>query len=140
MDKFYVDACIYINHWQSEIETGTGRPLWELAQAFFGKYLDATFYFSGFLLRELEFNLTKKEFEQHKEVFRQKNFRKLIMSSGEWEEARRMEWALKFSVSFYDLIHLLLARKAEAILVTRDRRLIGAARQYSVDARRPEDL
>jgi predicted nucleic acid-binding protein len=92
-------------------------------------------------LKELSYLLSKEEFNQKKTLFESSpNFSRLILSSEEFGEARRVEKEIKFEVSFFDIIHILLARQSESILVTRDRKLIEMAKRYKVVAKRPEEL
>jgi len=43
-------------------------------------------------------------------------------------------------LSFYDVIHLLLAKKTNSVLVTGDKLLIQLSKDYSVEAKKPEEL
>ena len=140
---FYVDTCIYLNLWQKESDAKQGIPFWQLAKDFFDKYDndETTFYYSGFVLKELKYILSEEEFNKKQMLFRfSPNFKKLILSTDELEQARKIEAALDYEISFYDIIHMLLAKKANAILVTRDNKLLDAARKYNVAASRPEEL
>ena len=51
-----------------------------------------------------------------------------------------MEELYEFDISFYDLVHLVIAKRIGATLVTRDRKLIEVAREQGVLAIRPEEL
>jgi len=140
---FYVDACIYLNLWQEEGDEKLGIPYWKSAKDFFERYDhdDSVIYYSGFLLKELRFILTGREFNKKSRLFRQSpNFKKIFMSTEEYNQARRIESELNYEISFFDIIHMLLARKSNSILVTRDKKLLGIAGEYSVIAKKPEEL
>lgn len=65
---------------------------------------------------------------------------KLELSDDEFKQARKIESDLRYEVSFYDIIHMILAKKSRSVLITRDRKLIAAAGQYGITAKRPEEL
>jgi len=142
MKSFYVDSCIYLNLWQKEGDERFGTPYWKSAKDFLGKFsTKAAIYYSGFLLKELRFILSEKEFDEKSAMFRSSpNFRKICLSAGELDEARMMELELKHNISFYDIIHILLAKKSNSVLITRDRKLLETAGKYGVAAKKPEDF
>ena len=141
--RCYVDTCIYLNLWQKEVEKKTGVKLWKLAQIFFEKAEENGFniYYSGFILKELSYILSKNEFYNKKLLFESSpNFERLILSREEFEEARKIENEINLEISFFDIIHIILARKSNSILVTRDKKLIKIADIYNVEAKKPEEL
>jgi len=142
-NSFYVDTCIYLNLWQKEGNERVGIPYWKLAKDFFEK-LDnenTATYYSGFLLKELKFILKEEEFSKKRILFNSSpNFKKISLSYDEFVRARRIESKLNFEISFYDIIHLLLAKKTSSILVTRDKKLLETAKKYGVKAGKPEDF
>ena len=140
---FYVDTCIYLNLWQEEGDEKSGIPYWKSAKDFFEKYDndDSTIYYSGFLLKELKFILGDQEFNQKHQLFRQSpNFEKIFISDNEYGQARSIEYELNYGISFFDIIHMLLAKKSDSILITRDKKLLNTAGKYSVIAKRLEEL
>ena len=58
----------------------------------------------------------------------------------EYESAREIESELNYVISLYDILHMLLARKTNSILITRDKILLEIAKKYSVIAKRPEEI
>ncbi|MBI5065099.1 PIN domain-containing protein [Candidatus Woesearchaeota archaeon] len=139
--SFYVDSCIYLNLWQKEEVNGI--PFWRFAKEFFEKYNSENFiiYYSGFLLKELTFILSESEFEEKRSLFAySRNFKKIILSREEFDQARKIESEEKYEISFYDIIHMLLAKKTNSILITRDSKLLITAKKYSVEAKKPEEL
>ncbi len=141
--KFYVDTCIYFNLWQKEVEKKTGLKLWKLAQRFFEKAEEKSFTicYSGFILKELSYILTSEEFHKKRVMFESSpNFLRLTLSREEFEEARRIEQDIRSKISFFDIIHILLAKKSNSVLVTRDKKLIETAKECKATAKKPEEL
>ncbi len=120
----------------------SGNKLWEHAKDFFEKAEseEAIIYYSGFLLKEFLFLLSTEEYLQKRDMFDSSpNFKKIILSKEEFELANKIKKGNE-QLSFYDIIHMLLAKKTNSILVTRDNLLISLAKDYSVTAKRPEEL
>jgi len=93
------------------------------------------------MLKELSYILTREEFYKKKLMFESSpNFSRLILSKEEFEEARKIERETRSEISFFDIIHILLARKSNSVLVTRDKKLIYIAARYKVSAKKPEEL
>jgi predicted nucleic acid-binding protein len=141
MNSYYVDTCIYLNLWKKEVDD-SGNQLWEHAKDFFerAESEEAIIYYSGFLLKEFLFLLSTEEYLQKRDMFDSSpNFKKVILSKEEFELAGKISKANK-QLSFYDVIHMLLAKKTNSTLVTRDKLLISLAKDYSVTAKRPEEL
>ena len=140
--RFYVDACIYINLWQKEGDPSKGIPYWRLAKDFFKKFDNdaCIIYYSGFLLKELEFVLPKALFDKKRLLFGSSpNFHKLMLTEEGLAQARVMESTLDEYVGFYDIIHMLLSERAGATLVTRDKKLLEVADSHCIPAKKPED-
>ncbi|MBU0461020.1 MAG: hypothetical protein KJ574_00380 [Nanoarchaeota archaeon] len=118
-------------------------PYWEIAKLFFEK-LDndnALFFYSGFILKELEFILTKEEFDKKRSLFHSSpNFRRAHISTEELNKAREIEKELSYIISFYDIIHILLSKRTNSILMTRDKNLLEIAAKQGVVAKRPEEF
>jgi predicted nucleic acid-binding protein len=138
---FYVDSCVYINLWQKEVSK-TGNPLWKFAQDFF-EYAEKgkkVIYVSGFVIKELGFVLDSAEFEKKKDIFNDEiRFRRIIAIPEDYDNARRLESATNFEISFFDCMHVILARRLGATLITRDGDLIKVALSRCPTAR-PEDV
>jgi predicted nucleic acid-binding protein len=116
--------------------------LWTFAKDFFEKVEneDSIIYYSGFLLKEFIFLLATEEYLQKRDLFDSSpNFKKIVLSKEEYELAKKIS-KRNSEISFYDIIHMLLAKKTNSILVTRDRLLIQLVNDHSVIAKRPEEL
>lgn len=141
MRNYYVDACIYLNLWQKEVDE-SGNPLWKYAKEFFEKVEEenSTIYYSGFLLKEMMFILNTEEYLDKKEMFEaSSNFKKILLSDEEYNLAIKIK-NKNVGISLYDIIHMLLAKKTNSILVTRDKFLIEFAKSFSVEVKKPEEI
>jgi predicted nucleic acid-binding protein len=139
--NYYVDTCIYLNLWKKEEE---GEKLyWLLAKNFLEKLQkngDKVFY-SGFILKELLFILPTDEFIEKRNFFEDKTlFNKIILSKEEYNEASKIKNSLKTDCSLFDIIHILLAKKTNSCLVTRDKDLISLSKHFNLQAKFPEDV
>ncbi|MDP3728676.1 MAG: PIN domain-containing protein [bacterium] len=137
MAPYYVDTCIWLNIIKKE------EKEYESSK----KFLDAlmtlkcTVLYSGAILRELEIKLPKQEFQKVKNQLNNgSSFREVESSVEDRNKARRIESQYNFSISFYDLLHMVLARKENAILVTRDEFLLDVAKVYKIQTMKPEDF
>ncbi len=142
-NSFYIDSCIYLNLWQKEGDETKGIPYWMIAKIFLEKFdnEESILYYSGFILKELKFTLSKEEFMKKERLFKESpNFKKLILSKEEFEIARKIELEIKYEISFFDIIHTLLAKKSNSILITRDKKLLEVAKKYLINAKRPEEI
>lgn len=140
MKSYYVDSCIYLNLWQNETDE-SGNPLWKYAKEFFEKveYDSSIIHYSGYLLKELMFVFDEKQFVNKLELFNfSPNFKRLNLTKEEYELAKKIKKE-NLEISFYDIIHMLLAKQTNSILVTRDRLIMQLAQKYSVAAKKPED-
>jgi len=138
---FYVDSCIYINLWQAEINRKY-QPLWKFALDFLEhvEKLNEVIYVSGFVVKELGFVLELEEFKQKIVLFEDESrFKRVIATQEDYEAGRRLESASNFDISFYDCMHVVLSRRLNAILITRDNKLLDFARNYCQTAR-PEEI
>ena len=120
-----------------------GTPSWKLAQEFFEKIEDENevVYYSGYILKELSFALEQIEFNKKLQMFNYSpNFLRTKLSTEEYQLARAIEKETNYEISFYDVIHILLARKTSSILITRDNKLIEIAKKYLVIVKKPEEI
>lgn len=138
---YYVDTSIYLNLWQKEVHSKTGKPFWKITKDFLQKAEDSniTIYYSGFVLRELYYILGD-DFKEKVEIFLDKTkFRKVFALPHDYEFARKIEIDSNYEIGFFDCLHIVLSRKYGSILITRDNKLIEHARRYC-KVGRPEDF
>jgi len=142
MTSYYIDTCIYLNLWQKE-ESFSGVKYWKIAKNLFEfiEEKNEIIYYSGFILKEMNFILSKKDFNNKIRLFETTpNFKRIFLKENEIEDARKIENETNFEISFYDIIHMILARKSKSILVTRDKRLMSIAKKYKVVVQLPEEI
>ena len=143
MQNFYVDTCIYLNLWQKEKGIIFGKPFWLIAKEFFeyAENQDSVIYYSGFTLKELYYKLTKNEFIKKKNFIESSpNFFKIALSKNEYERTGEIKIKLNSALSFFDITHLILARKTNSLFITRDKELLKIARRFGVIAKKPEEI
>ena len=141
--SFYVDSCIYLNWWKKELGSIFKKPFWKTARKFFEKVEQnkGKVYYSGFILKELYYKLTKEEFIKKKNFIESSpNYFRITLNQNEYEYARKIERKLNFAISFYDIIHMTLTKKTNSILITRDKELLKSAKKFGVIARKPEEI
>ncbi|MFH1066214.1 MAG: PIN domain-containing protein [Nanoarchaeota archaeon] len=140
-NEYYVDSCIYINLWKKEVRNPY-YPFWKSAQDFLERCEKQCeiIYYSGYVLKELEYVLGKERFMNKKSRFYTNlNMVRLFATEEELAFGRKIEAQLEYSISFFDIMHMILAKRAGAILITRDRKLIITARAYETETKRPEE-
>ena len=138
---YYVDSCIYLNLWKREVDD-FGNLLWGFAKEFFEKAENenSVIYYSGFLLKELMFVLSTEEYLNKLELFESSpNFKRVILSEEEHNLAEEIKNNY-LQISLYDIIHALLAKKTNSLLVTRDKELIEFAKSINVEVKKPEEI
>jgi predicted nucleic acid-binding protein len=141
IESFYVDTCVYLNLWKKEGDASLGTPYWILAKRFFERFenKEVIFYYSEFVLRELQSKLTAEEFYEILKMFKENKFKKIYSSEEDVARAREIESDIAYYISFYDILHILLSKRSDSVLITRDKKLIEIAGRYSVIAKRPEE-
>lgn len=139
-ERFYIDTCIYLNLWQKEVDLKTGFKFWKIARDFLQRLekKDSTILYSGFILKEMSY-IIKDYFNEKKELFLDSRFEKVFAIPKDYEFARELERKFNYEISFFDCIHIVLAKKENAILVTRDEKLIKYTKGYC-KVHKPEEL
>lgn len=140
MNSFYVDTCIYLNIWNNESDSN-GKNVGQESKIFLEKIkkAGAKIFYSGFILKELLFNLPMETYLEKLEKFENsKEFEKIKLSQSEYYEILELSKDLK--ISKFDLAHIYLARKTHSVLVTRDKELLSYANQLGISAHFPEEL
>ena len=140
--SYYIDSCIYLNLWQKE-KNRFGKPLWKITKKFLEKIKNeqSIVYYSGYLLKELSFILPKKIFNEKLKMFNHTPcFKRGGLTLDEFNLAKQIKTRLNNSLSFYDIIHMIIAKKTNSILITRDRELLKLAKKYKIKSHKPEEL
>ena len=141
--SYYVDSCIYLNLWKEEGDNSKGTPYWRIAKDFFENIslsVDKEVIYSGVVLKELKFNLDKDLFEKKVLLLKKDmSFRLINTSEKDRLLARQLESKFDYEISFYDCVHIAICKRLNAILVTRDKKLIKFARRF-IRVLRPEEL
>jgi predicted nucleic acid-binding protein len=130
--RYYIDTCIFLNIWKKEVGPDSETPLYETSETFLRHALEHhTVLISTVTLQELAGNLAPTEFNLLSDSLLN---RTQVIEIDE----HAVEKAL--SVKHYaDTLHLLLARQHNAVLVTRDKRLIQRAYALFVPVHMPQN-
>ncbi len=139
--KYYIDTSVYLNLWQKEVSQITKEKFWEHAEMFLQMIEENNYLilYSGFIIKELIYIL-KEKFEEKRNMFLdRKRFRKVFANPADYEFARKLEELSNYSISFFDCVHIILTKKENAFLISRDKKLIEFAKGYC-RACKPEEL
>lgn len=144
MKVYYLDTCIWLNLFKKEGDASKGVPYWEIAEDFIKDVLlseDKRIIYSKTVIRELQILLDDKTFlEGRNYIEKRPKFIKIPLLKEDENNARRLESYYDFEISFYDLIHISISKRLNAVLVTRDKDLIEIADEIVVVIKRPEEL
>jgi len=142
--QYYVDACIWLNLFKKEGDPAKGVPYWQLANEFVGRVMlskNDEIIYSGIVLRELQIRLEVQAYQERRRWLEEEpKFIKVDISNEDKAAARKLESRYDFEISFYDLLHTVLAKRFGLVLVTRDEQLLKVARENGVHAFKPEEL
>jgi|TARA_B100001971_G_C18201454_1_gene544859 predicted nucleic acid-binding protein len=135
---YYVDSCVYLNLWNKEIAEN-GFPYWEFADRFFKKVEERNLivYYSGYLLKELSYVLGDQKFIERLSFFNPSYFKRISLTKDEYNNAKNIHIDNR-EISFYDVVHMLLSKKTNSVLITRDRMLIMLCDKHGVEVEIPE--
>ena len=139
--NYYVDTCIYVNLFKKEI-VENGFSYCEIAKKFFDKAdrQGDLIYYSGYLLKELSFVLGDSLFVENIPFYLYSgNFVKVKFTRDEYEIVKEI-YSTNIGVSFFDVVHMLLARKNKSTLITRDRELMELCEKFNVLTKTPEQI
>jgi len=136
--KYYVDTCIFLNVWKGEIGPNKRRPFYKISDEFLKEYKKDKLI-STKVLAEIERKLSKAEFKAR--CFQLLDeLETLDIPEDVIAQAQRMYQDTKKEISFADIIHMLMAEREGAILVTRDRTLMKIAREHYISVASPDAL
>jgi len=136
----YVDSCIWLNLFKKEGDPTKGVPYWQLAKEFVELIEDGSglIFVSTIVLKELQFKLGER-FDEVKQFFKEAGFIQIIKTTNEdYNLARELEQQHGF-LSFYDYLHIAIAKRLDIPLITRDTGLMEFAKDQ-IDVFKPEDL
>lgn len=135
---YYIDTCIWLNLFKKEEGYDSSMPLWKVAEDFVRQMIldGEKIFYSSVVLRELQIKLNNKYYEE-KRIFL-KSFIEVNILQEDKINARKLESAYNFEINFYDLIHMLVCKRLNLILVTRDRQLLIIAGENGVVTVKPE--
>lgn len=142
--KFYLDTSIYLNIWKKEDDPKTAAPWWQYGSDIIeniGKSKDKLGFYSRAILTELKYLLTETDFLDKKEFIQNlENFKEIIITEKDKEDAKKLlEKHYNSNLSLFDFLHIVLCKKEDAILLTRDNSLIEIAKNY-ITVGKPEDF
>ena len=138
--EYYLDSCIWLNLFKKEGDSTKGVPFWKLAKDFIDQAGndEGMVIVSTIVLKELYFVLGEK-FGNVKQFFKEASFVSLVKTTNDdYNLARKLERQHQF-LSFYDYLHVAIARRLNVPLITRDNALIEFAKSH-VEVFKPEDL
>ena len=138
--SYYIDTCIWLNIFKKEGDVTKGVPYWKLAKEFIEQVEDGkeTVIVSTIVLKELEFTLHSR-FYEIKQFFKESGIILITKTTPEdYALAREFEQTHTL-LSFYDYLHVAIARRLNVPLITRDRDLMEFAKKH-IKVFKPEDL
>jgi len=140
MSKYYIDTCIWLNLFKKENDK---VQYWKFAKDFLEKVMFSKdiIYYSGFVLKEIEHIIKNKDLFKEKKLFfkEEKKFIYIKAKNEDYEFARKLESNNNYKISFYDCLHIALAKRKKAVLITRDKDLIHIAEKHIL-TKKPEEL
>lgn len=140
MASYYIDTCIWINLLEKESGIEKEKPYWKTALDFIEQvsYKEEKIIVSTIVLKELYFNSGDK-FNQIKRFLKESEYIEIVKTIPEdYDLARKWEQEHKH-LSFYDYIHVAIAKRLNIQLITRDKELIEFAKSR-VEVFKPEEL
>ena len=135
--EYYVETSIWLNVINNEGDASKGTTWCEIGRNFLKKKKKV--FYSGVVLRELQLNLDSVMYKQIRQEL-SKTFVRVDATLDDRAYARKLESFYCYAISFYDLVHLAIAKRIDAVLVSRDRQLLEIAKEQGVLAGRPEEL
>jgi predicted nucleic acid-binding protein len=134
MVKYYVDTCIWLNLFKKEERDGI--KYWEIVEEFMEDNHDLVI--SPAVLGELHEKLGKN-YEDIISFFKENTVQLELIQLKDYSSARSIQEEQENILSFKDCVHITIARRIGAVLITRDRELIIRGNEY-VHTFRPEEI
>ncbi|MDD4251022.1 MAG: PIN domain-containing protein [Candidatus ainarchaeum sp.] len=121
--KLYLDTCIWLNVFNKKEQLDEIKESKQLIEkALFNPKLNI--YYSGFILKELQFKLNTNNFENKKQFFKKEKLIFIKVLSEDYNLAREFEIENDFELSFFDYMHTSICKQNKLILITRDKDLL----------------
>ena len=137
--KFYLDTAIWRDYFE---DRGDGiRPLGEFAFQFLKKCTEtgAEIIVSDTVILELKSELSKEQIEGIFNSFKD-NIKYVTATPNQHSEAKS-EWIRrKRKLPFYDLLHAVIAKHNNAILIARDEHFNVISSILGIEVKKPEDI
>lgn len=136
----YLDSCIWLNLFKKEGDLTKGVPYWKLAKDFIGQVEDekGMIFVSTVVLKELSFKLEEK-FDDVKQFFKETSFIDVIKTTSDYYNLAREFEQQHGLISFFDYLHVAIAKRLGVPLITRDSNLMEFAKNH-IQVFKPEDL
>ncbi|MDD3083410.1 MAG: PIN domain-containing protein [Candidatus ainarchaeum sp.] len=121
--RIYLDTCIWLNIFnknEKNEEFNESKKLIE--KLLFEKKFDI--FYSGFILKEMQFKLSETEFLKKRDFFRNEKIIFLKATNEDYNLARKFEIDNNYKISFFDYLHTSICINNNLILITRDKKLL----------------
>lgn len=130
--NYYIDTCVWLNIFNiNEVSTKESKYSKELIEKILFSEKHKILY-SGFVLKELEFKL-KENYEKKRNWFNNEpNLIFVKATNKTYEYARQLEKENNYKISFFDYIHLSIAKETNSILITRDKELLTTSKNLVI--------
>lgn len=138
---YYLDTCIWLNLFKKEEGPNKKIEYWKITKDFMEKteISGNKIIVSTIVLKELSFTI-KNHFKEIKMLFRNNHNIQIIKTKdSDYSLARELEKKDNFNLSFYDYLHIAIAKRLNMILITRDKKLIEFSKDI-INVSKPEDL
>jgi predicted nucleic acid-binding protein len=138
---YYLDTCIWLNLFKKERNADGNIDYHKIVMDFLDtimKYEDSQIIISSPILKELKHKAGDK-FDMINEFLNKEEVLLIATLDSDFRSARKIESDNHYQISFFDCLHIAFSKRFDAILVTRDRKLIEIGRRY-IFVSRPEDL
>ncbi|VVB81185.1 tRNA(fMet)-specific endonuclease VapC [uncultured archaeon] len=144
MARYYIDTSIWLNLFKKEGDSSKGVPYWQIAKEFIEQVMfsdDDEIIYSDIVLREIKLKLGEYEYIKVVDFFfKEPKCVKVDLAADDKIIARQLESQYQFEISFYDLVHMVLCKRSDCILITRDKQLSDVSRENGISAYKPEDI
>lgn len=136
MTKYYIDSCIWIDYFEDRKDKF--RPLGDWAFRLIKKIISKSdvIIFSNLVEKELAKFFSIEEIENITSIVPNENLTKVKSTTEQLNEARF--YTKKSNIPQEDVLHAILARDNNAVLVTRDKHFYYLAEYITI--KKPEEL